>query len=59
MAHAVQEEPVLHMGAPVSNGKLAMWVFLATEIMFFTALIGTYMVLRKGTPTIAQPFSMF
>jgi cytochrome c oxidase subunit 3 len=39
------------MGAPVSNGKLAMWIFLATEVMFFTGLIGTYIVLRNGTPT--------
>lgn len=27
-----------------------MWIFLATEIMFFTGLIGTYIVLRQGTP---------
>jgi cytochrome c oxidase subunit 3 len=38
------------MGAPLPNGKLAMWIFLATEIMFFTGLIGTYIVLRQGTP---------
>jgi cytochrome c oxidase subunit 3 len=25
-----------------------MWIFLATEIMFFTGLIGTYIVLRNG-----------
>jgi len=28
------------MGLPLPNGKLAMWLFLVTEIMFFTALIG-------------------
>jgi cytochrome c oxidase subunit III len=56
MAHAVQEESVLHMGAPVPNGKLAMWIFLATEIMFFTGLIGTYIVLRNGQPTKAEPW---
>jgi cytochrome c oxidase subunit 3 len=44
-------EPTIRMGAPVSNGKLAMWIFLATEVMFFTGLIGTYIVLRNGTPT--------
>jgi cytochrome c oxidase subunit 3 len=38
------------MGPPLPSGKLAMWIFLATEIMFFTGLIGTYMVLRQGTP---------
>jgi cytochrome c oxidase subunit 3 len=50
------EEPALHMGPPLSNGKLAMWIFLATEIMFFTGLIGTYIVLRNGTPTPQQPW---
>ena len=38
------------MGLPLPNGKLAMWLFLVTEIMFFTALIGTYMILRNSTP---------
>ena len=38
------------MGLPLPNGKLAMWMFLVTEIMFFTALIGTYMILRNSTP---------
>jgi cytochrome c oxidase subunit 3 len=54
MAHAVHDEPVLHMGAPVPTGKLAMWIFLATEIMFFTGLIGTYIVLRNGTPSTSD-----
>lgn len=56
MAHAVHDEPVLHMGPPLSSGKLAMWVFLATEIMFFTGLIGTYIILRNGMPTSAEPW---
>src|SRR5437660_8281768 len=56
MAHAVMDEPTLHMGAPLSNGKLAMWIFLATEVMFFTGLIGTYIVLRNGTPTAQEPW---
>jgi cytochrome c oxidase subunit 3 len=56
MAHAVMDEPALHMGPPLSNGKLAMWIFLATEIMFFTGLIGTYIVLRNGMPTTREPW---
>src|SRR5580692_12710522 len=44
-----------HMGLPLPNGKLAMWLFLVTEIMFFTALIGTYLILRNGTPA-KSPF---
>jgi cytochrome c oxidase subunit 3 len=38
------------MGVPIPNGKLGMWLFLGTEIMFFTAFIGTYIVLRLGSP---------
>src|SRR5438309_7072380 len=57
MAHtAVHEESVLHMGPPLTSGKLAMWIFLATEVMFFTGLIGTYIVLRNGTPSKDEPW---
>src|SRR5438309_9157510 len=56
MEHAVEEKPVVHMGLPLSNGKLAIWLFLVTEIMFFTALIGVYIILRNGTPTKAEPW---
>jgi len=38
------------MGLPIPNSKLGMWLFLGTEIMFFTAFIGTYIVLRIGSP---------
>ncbi len=37
-------------GLDVYNNKLGMWVFLASEVMFFTALIGTYVILRFGAP---------
>jgi len=40
----------LKMGVPIPNGKLGMWLFLGTEIMFFTAFIGSYIVLRLGSP---------
>jgi cytochrome c oxidase subunit 3 len=40
----------LKMGIPIPNSKLGMWLFLGTEIMFFTAFIGTYIVLRMGSP---------
>jgi len=42
--------PALRMGIPINNSKLGMWLFLGTEIMFFTAFIGTYIVLRMGSP---------
>jgi cytochrome c oxidase subunit 3 len=38
------------MALPLPNGKLAMWLFLVTEIMFFTALIGTYLIIRSAIP---------
>lgn len=40
---------------PISNGKLAVWLFLSTEIMFFAALIGSYIVLRFGAPEGTWP----
>ncbi len=57
MAHAVlEEQPQAHMGLPLSNGKLAMWMFLVTEVMFFTALIGVYVLLRQSAgPTWPGP----
>lgn len=33
---------------PMPNGKVCLWLFLSTEIMFFAGLIGTYIVLRFG-----------
>ena len=33
---------------PLPNGKVCLWLFLSTEIMFFAGLIGTYIVLRFG-----------
>lgn len=37
---------VLQLGIP--NGKIAIWLFLGSEVMFFTGLIGAYIVLRFG-----------
>ena len=41
-------------GVDVYNNKLGMWVFLASEVMFFTALIGTYIILRFG---VTEPWA--
>jgi len=32
----------------VAHGKLAMWIFLASEIMFFTGFFGAFIVLRNS-----------
>ncbi len=51
--HPPHDDPK-HMGLPLPHSKLAMWLFLVTEIMFFTALIGTYVLLRNGAPTVIR-----
>src|SRR5580704_17860649 len=55
MAHDVPD-PRTHMGMPLPHPTLAMWLFLVTEIMFFTALIGVYLLLRNGQPTSSTPW---
>lgn len=42
-------------GSGVYTEKLGMWVFLGSEIMFFTALIGSYIILRVAHPTAWKP----
>ncbi|MEX2528744.1 MAG: heme-copper oxidase subunit III [Gemmatimonadota bacterium] len=43
-------------GFDAYNAKLGMWVFLLSEIMFFTSLIGAYVILRFAHPdAFAQP----
>jgi cytochrome c oxidase subunit 3 len=43
-------------GMGVYNMKLGMWVFLLSEVMFFTSLIGAYIILRFATPdAFAEP----
>jgi heme/copper-type cytochrome/quinol oxidase subunit 3 len=48
-AHAL---PSAESGPPVTSAKLATWLFLASEVMFFTGLIGAYLVLKVS----ARPF---
>ncbi|MDP6721406.1 MAG: hypothetical protein QGF59_22250, partial [Pirellulaceae bacterium] len=42
-------------GLPINNGKVILWLFLSTEIMFFAGLIGTFIVLRYGAPEGTWP----
>lgn len=51
VAETQVEAPLIDM--PV--GKFGMWVFLISEIMFFTALIGSYIVLRLGSLSWPNP----
>ncbi len=51
MPGGIRAEP----GMRVYNLKLGMWVFLASEVMFFTGLIGAYIILRFGAGEWALP----
>jgi cytochrome c oxidase subunit 3 len=35
----------------LSNGKLGIWLFLASEVMLFGALFASYVMLRVATST--------
>ena len=44
--HLVEPHPVT--GIP--NGKLGIWLFLASEVMLFGALFSSYVLIRTGAP---------
>jgi cytochrome c oxidase subunit III len=48
MVGAMQPPFPAERGIEVYNKKLGMWIFLASEVMFFAALIGSYVILRFG-----------
>lgn len=51
IGHAVEyDKPV-----GVEKGKLGMWLFLCSEVMFFAGLIGSYIVLRLGSRSWPAP----
>ena len=43
-------DPVVSHGDPTRPGKIGIWLFLASEIMFFIGILGTYIILRSGAP---------
>ena len=60
MTHATADDVMLapaerEFGTGVYNEKVGMWVFLASEVMFFTALIGSYVILRAAHPEAWKP----
>jgi len=44
--YTVEERP----DSGLTNGKLGIWLFLASEVMLFGALFSTYIILRMGAP---------
>jgi cytochrome c oxidase subunit 3 len=53
IAHEHALEPPSATGIP--HDKMGMWVFLCSEVMFFTGLIGSYIVLRFASPSWPHP----
>jgi len=45
-------DPVISHGDPTAPGKVGIWLFLASEIMFFVAILGSYIVIRAGAPEL-------
>jgi cytochrome c oxidase subunit 3 len=45
-------DPVTGHGDPAPPGKVGIWLFLASEIMFFIGILGTYIILRAGSPGV-------
>jgi cytochrome c oxidase subunit 3 len=45
-------DPMMSSGDPTPPGKIAIWLFLASEIMFFIGVLGSYIVLRSGSPAL-------
>ena len=57
-AHAHHLKLQYQTALPLRNGKLFLWLFLSTEIMFFAALIGMYIVLRFGATVWPVPHAV-
>jgi cytochrome c oxidase subunit 3 len=51
-------DPVTGHGDPTAPGKIGIWLFLASEIMFFIAILGTYIILRSAAPTLFSRHAM-
>lgn len=52
---AIAEQQYETGAAGVTNGKLAMWLFLASEVMLFGALFSSYIILRDAAPSWPRP----
>src|SRR3954468_23045418 len=45
--HTVEVRP----DTGLNNGKIGIWLFLASEVMLFGALFASYILIRAGAPT--------
>ncbi len=53
MQHAPTIDPGHETSTGIDNRKLLMWLFLASEVLFFGGLIGTYLLYRNSS--VAPP----
>src|SRR5260370_3185873 len=51
-------DPVIGHGDPTPPGKVAIWLFLASEVMFFIAILGSYIILRSGSHEMFAKFAL-
>ncbi len=61
MAHdaALGQAEAHHTTTGLDHRKILMWVFLASDCLFFGALISTYMVYRSNVPVGPGPADLF
>jgi cytochrome c oxidase subunit III len=52
-AHSPPAHPTTSLG--LNSRKLGLWAFIGSEVMFFTALIATYMVMRPRNLELGGP----
>lgn len=53
MTHAAAIAPTTHAHAQANPpGKVGIWLFLASEVMFFIGILGSYIVLRGASPEL-------
>lgn len=55
----MQHSPALETNTGLDNRKLLMWLFLASEILFFGSLIAAYLLYRDKSVTGPYPEDLF
>lgn len=58
-APAASEQPVPYRATKLPDVKLLMWVFLASDTMFFGSLIGTYLAYKDRSLVGPLPVDVF
>lgn len=43
--------PPPESGPPIANARLAVWLLVLVETMFFVGMLGAYVIVRKSAPT--------